>query len=267
MEKDAPHYPFISNVDKQYAKLVLYCYEVATRQKQETINYMISLGRDDTRKITLKHLYTQSVEEELKWFLSGSTDIAKLRTSIWQKDVLKPDWAVHDKGTSAGRIYGAMWNDFNGENQIKNAIEALLNYYKGEKELRRRILVSAWDPRHMNSPKNGFACLPPCHFAFQLVPNDNNTIDMIVNMRSVDVVLGLPFNIYSYGQLQAFFAVVVGKEVGTLTFMLSNCHMYKEHTIIAEMSQWIVEIKNAVYNNQKPFCWGRKIHFPMITSR
>ncbi len=49
------------------------------------------------------------------------------------------------------------------------------------------------------------------------------------NQRSVDVMLGLPFNIASYGLLLHLLAKESGLELGTLTGFLGDTHIYANH--------------------------------------
>lgn len=51
-------------------------------------------------------------------------------------------------------------------------------------------------------------------------------LDCLVNQRSVDVPLGLPFNIASYAMLTAIIANEVGMGVGDLIFSLGDAHIY-----------------------------------------
>jgi thymidylate synthase len=54
-------------------------------------------------------------------------------------------------------------------------------------------------------------------------------LDMSVNMRSVDVCLGLPTDIALYAALLIAIARHTDYKPGTLTFMLGDTHMYANH--------------------------------------
>jgi len=66
----------------------------------------------------------------------------------------------------------------------------------------------------------------------------NGKLDCAVYMRSVDVVLGLPFDIASYAMLQTIVAEETGLKLGHLYFTLGDTHIYDNHTSAAlEMIQ------------------------------
>jgi thymidylate synthase len=70
--------------------------------------------------------------------------------------------------------------------------------------------------------------LPPCHYAFQLTVTDN-TLNLLWNQRSVDVALGLPFNIASYATLLHLLAKEAGLREGRLVGFLGDTHIYINH--------------------------------------
>ena len=67
--------------------------------------------------------------------------------------------------------------------------------------------------------------LPPCHFVFQ-VTVINGKLNLLWNQRSVDVPLGLPFNIASYGLLLHLLAKEAGLREGKLIGFLADTHIY-----------------------------------------
>jgi thymidylate synthase len=130
-----------------------------------------------------------------------------------------------------GPIYGWQWRNFGadyqaynkmssgtGIDQLKLAIETL----KKDPD-NRRIIVSAWNPRDLFR-----MALPPCHYAFQATVI-NGKLNLLWNQRSVDVALGLPFNIASYGCLLHLLAKETNLAEGKLIGFLGDTHIYVNH--------------------------------------
>ena len=70
--------------------------------------------------------------------------------------------------------------------------------------------------------------LPPCHYSFQ-VTVIGNKLNLAWNQRSVDTLLGLPFNIASYATLLHLLAKEGGFEEGKLIGFLMDTHIYENH--------------------------------------
>lgn len=176
--------------------------------------------------LTTKKVHFKSVVHELIWLLSGSTNISYLQkhnVKIWD------GWA--DENGEVGPMYGKQWRNFNGEDQLINLIDQLLVNPNS-----RRLLVSAWSPgdlplEHLSPQDNvskGFMALAPCHYSFQCYVADGK-LSMIVNQRSADMFLGVPFNLASYALLTHMLAQECELEVGELIWRGGDCHIYLNH--------------------------------------
>lgn len=176
--------------------------------------------------LTTKKVHFKSVVHELIWLLSGSTNIKYLtdnKVKIWN------GWA--DKNGEVGPMYGKQWRNFNGEDQIIDLIDQLIVNPNS-----RRLLVSAWSPGDLPleniSPQDnvsrGFMALAPCHYSFQCYVADGK-LSMIVNQRSADMFLGVPFNIASYALITHMLAQICNLEVGELIWRGGDCHIYLNH--------------------------------------
>jgi len=157
-----------------------------------------------------------AIIKELLWFLRGDTNIDTLGCGIWDQ------WA-NDKG-DVGPVYGKQWRDFGGTKSRKGVdqVSDLIENIKTNPTSRRH-LVSAWNPSEL--PKMG---LPPCHYAFQFRVS-GGMLDLLVNQRSADLALGVPFNVASYAALSLIIGAYTNTTPRFLHFAFGSAHLYREH--------------------------------------
>lgn len=85
----------------------------------------------------------------------------------------------------------------------------------------RRMVCSAWNPNQLHQQ-----ALPPCHLVWILTHIDG-VLNLHWTQRSCDLMLGVPFNIASYGLLLCLLAAHSGFAPGNLSGMLCDCHIYE----------------------------------------
>lgn len=183
--------------------------------------------------VTTKKLAWKAVVGELLWFIEGSTNVYRLsqithgensgKSTIWDDNYFNQAKALGYYGGELGPVYGKQWRDFNGVDQLENVVEAL------KKDLRtgvrgRRHIVSAWNAAEIDK-----MALPPCHLLFQFRLDGDGKLSCMWTQRSVDVFLGLAFNIASYALLTHIVADIIGAKVGELVFSGADCHIYNNH--------------------------------------
>lgn len=185
--------------------------------------------------ITNKKLYWKGIIGELIWFLRGDTDVKYLNENgikIWNKDAYNwhkktaspvlSEEEFHKLGSgSVGQNYSAQWRNFNGTtDQIKILIDDMRKDIMSS-----RLKVNAWNPSEVE-----LTALPPCHSEFQIigVPLENGEFgfELHWNQRSVDVFLGLPFNIASYGALAKIIESITGFKALAIEGTLKCVHFY-----------------------------------------
>lgn len=167
--------------------------------------------------LTSKRVSFNAARTELLWMLHGRTDLKYLEDNgvkYWRPDYER---SGRTDGT-LGPVYGKQWRDFNGVDQIENLIKDI-----SINPISRRLMVSAWNPAEMSD-----MVLPPCHYGFQVYIN-NGEMDLIWTQRSVDVFLGLPYDIAIYGLLLEMLAKGAGLKPGQLIGQLGDCHLYNNH--------------------------------------
>ena len=165
-----------------------------------------------TKKVNFNHALT-----EILWILQGRTDMQYLinnGVNYWT-----PNYEASGRTDGTlGKVYGWQWRNFNGYDQL---LHLLLNIKNNPSS--RRLMVNAWNPADLND-----MALPPCHYGFQIYINDG-VIDLMWQQRSVDVFLGLPYDIAMYGLLLLMLAKGNGYKPGQLIGQLGDCHLYNNH--------------------------------------
>ena len=188
--------------------------------------------------ITTKKLAWKAVVSELLWFLEGSTNEHRLaeikndnkpydqltekeRKTIWTLNAVNQGQDLGYTDGELGSVYGKQYRNWNGIDQIKDAIEQIRNNPHS-----RRILVSAWNVGELSK-----ASLPPCHYSYQFYVSGKNNeyLSLMWNQRSIDTFLGLSFNIASYALLVHIIAKMTNKIPLELIGSLGDTHIYKNH--------------------------------------
>ncbi len=193
--------------------------------------------------LTTKKVGVHLVASELEFFIKGITDkrwLQERRNHIWD------EWAYPKKAPyghseqakqrmleerDLGAVYGFQWRHFGAtytsydadySNQGYDQLKALVHSLKTNPS-DRRMIVCAWNPPALEN-----MALPPCHYAFQITVV-NGKLNLLWNQRSVDVMLGLPFNIASYALLLHLLAKESGLQEGKLIGFLADVHIYENH--------------------------------------
>lgn len=232
----------MNNVDKQYIELCRDILSTGSLKGDRTGTGAISKFGAQMRfdlsegfpLLTTKKVHFKSIVGELLWFLRGDTNIKFLQDNgikIWDA------WA--DKNGEIGDMYGSQWRNwsdgFEGEYGT-DQIAILITQLALNPDSRRHV-VSAWNvdmlpethlPSNEQHTWDGTMALAPCHYSFQCYVQDGK-LSMLVNQRSADMLLGVPFNIASYALLTHMLAQVCGLQVGELIWSGADCHIYTNH--------------------------------------
>ena len=124
-----------------------------------------------------------------------------------------PGEPKQDFAHTIGTAYGWIVNRYH---LIENLIETL-RHSPGN----RRMVLSLWQNEWLAT-----AALPSCVWSteWNLI---RGRLNLLVNSRSSDVPLGLPFNIVQYAVLCHLIARTIGAEPGLFTFVTNDAHIYQ----------------------------------------
>lgn len=203
--------------------------------------------------ITTKKLAWKAVVGELLWFIEGSGDERRLaeithgtatgKVTIWTPNALAGYWKSKAKFEGdLGRVYGVQWRHWRKNKEVLNygpahlggdrvavdrteidQLKVLVEGLQNDPNSRRHIL-SAWNVSDLDE-----MALPPCHVMSQFYVNKYKELSCHMYQRSVDVFLGLPFNIASYALLTHLIAHHCNYKVGELIISTGDTHIYKDH--------------------------------------
>jgi thymidylate synthase len=202
--------------------------------------------------LTTKRVYWKTAIKEMLWFLTGQTNIQGLlreNVTIWT------DWPLAHYRSATGEtitqgdfetriladqdfarrwgelgpVYGKQWRRWLGpdgreHDQIATLIETLRT-----NPASRRMLFHAWNVGELAD-----MALPPCHLLYQFHVT-RGRLSLMMTQRSVDLVLGCPFNWVGAVALQAMVAQQADLELGDFVWVGGDVHVYRNQFEAAEM--------------------------------
>jgi thymidylate synthase len=229
------------------------------------IKYLVNNGchiwdGDAYKNYCKKVIRDKDIIQYLKSYSRDENDVPTIELYSQEEFIeeIKTDDEFAKKWGELGPIYGKQWRAFDEEewggiDQIQN----LINDLKTNPDS-RRLMVTAWNPSYQHQ-----MVLPPCHYGFQVYTkemtleerlewNYENTdplsrsmdyfpehldsmgvpkrkISLMWNQRSADTLLGLPFNVASYGLLLLILAKEVNMVPDELIGNLGDTHLYLNH--------------------------------------
>lgn len=197
--------------------------------------------------LTTKRVYWKTAVKEMLWFLTGGTNIRPLlleKVRIWtdwplatyrratgeqisQEDFerrIVEDDAFAAKWGELGPVYGKQWRRWLGaDGREHDQIAALIHTLK-ENPSSRRMLFHSWNVGEVND-----MALPPCHMVYQYHVTSDGRLNCLLFQRSVDLLLGAPFNFVGAAALQLMLAQQSNLRPGELVWVGGDSHLYLNH--------------------------------------
>lgn len=174
------------------------------------------LSRESPR-LTVRYIPFRPARYEACWLLSGQHNaswLEKRGVGIWSS------WGDPET-RELGPVYGAQLRGTAGS----ATVDQLARVCRGirEEPHSRRLYWNLWNPADIDD-----MALPPCHLACQFnVAEDTRQLNMILYMRSADLMLGLPADLNMYAIVQTAIARYTGLTPGRLTVMIGSAHIYR----------------------------------------
>ncbi len=197
--------------------------------------------------LTTKRVYWKTAVKEMLWFLTGGTNIQSLlrdNVRIWTdwplaryrretgEDVSQTEFerrVVEDDAFAArwgelGPVYGKQWRRWLGaDGREHDQISTLVKTLKTN-PTSRRMLFHGWNVAELDA-----MALPPCHMVYQYHVTSDGRLNCLLFQRSVDLLLGAPFNFVGATALQLMLAQQAGLQPGELVWVGGDVHLYLNH--------------------------------------
>jgi thymidylate synthase len=147
---------------------------------------------------------------ELMWYLSGSNRLQDIKTysRFWED--------ISDDGETLNSAYGHRISHRFGFDQWEYC-KALIN----KDTLTRQAVI------HIKDADDRPTKDTPCTVALQFLVRDG-ALDTLVYMRSNDIWLGFPFDVFCFTSLQVKMAMELGLELGNYTHFVGSLHLYEK---------------------------------------
>lgn len=186
---------------------------------QSIISKQIKFDNHEVPILTTKRVAWKTAIHELLWFyVKRTSDVSYLEKNnvkIWE------EWTRTD-GT-IGKAYGyQLGKQIPKPQGLTNQVDNLIYELKNNPASRRHV-ISLWNIDDLHEMS-----LYPCVWHNQWLVKEGR-LHLIVGVRSNDVALGQPFNVFQYYVLQRMIAQVTGYGLGTLTFNINDAHIYERH--------------------------------------
>lgn len=166
---------------------------------------------DPTRSIVtspIRNMPMRYAIGELAWYLSGSNRVSDI--SRFAKKWVE----ISDDGETNNSAYGWRIFDKFGFNQWEH-VKSLL---KKDPNSRQAVI-------HIKDADNRPTKDTPCTVYLQFLLRGNK-LNLSVHMRSNDIWMGVPYDMFSFCFLQMMMAMELGVEVGQYTHYAGSLHLY-----------------------------------------
>ena len=174
--------------------------------------------QDPTRNIVsnpIRKMPMRYAIGELAWYLSGSNRVSDI--SRFAKK-----WAeISDDGVTNNSAYG--WRIFDKFNF--NQWEHIKTLLQKDPNSRQAII-------HIKDADNRPTKDTPCTVYLQFLLRDGK-LNLSVHMRSNDIWMGVPYDMFSFCFLQMLMAMELGVEIGEYTHYAGSLHMYQRDYLAA----------------------------------
>ena len=193
----------------------------------EVIN-AITVINDPTRCIMQNKVRKMPIRYaigEMLWYLSGSDKLSAIQnyTSAWDR--------MSDNGETVNSNYGNCIKSKFGFDQWEYAKQLLMK----DKNSRQAIIHIKEARNTIESPTKDLNCTVCLQFLIRKVDNEDKLF-MTAYMRSNDIWLGFPFDVFNFSAMQVKMAMELEVGLGTYTHIAGSLHLYERDFLKAKQN-------------------------------
>ena len=159
--------------------------------------------KSDIRKLPMRYAVG-----ELLWYLSGSNKLSDIKrySKAWEN--------LSDDGETVNSAYGYRIGKKFGFNQWEHVV----NLLRKDPNSRQAVI-------HIKDASNEPTKDLPCTVCLQYLIRDGK-LHATTYMRSNDIWLGFPYDVFSFTCMQIILAFELGVEIGEYTHIAGSLHLY-----------------------------------------
>lgn len=172
--------------------------------------------RENVLKSEVRNLSMKYAIGELLWYLSGSNKLADIEpyAKFWGK--------ISDDGETINSAYGYRIHQQFGFDQWEYVKRCLtIDQYS------RQAIIHIKDAS--DEPTKDTPCTLDLQFLIR-----GEELHLTVHMRSNDIWLGFPYDVFAFTCLQIKMAMELGINVGTYTHIAGSLHLYQKDALKVE---------------------------------
>ncbi len=168
---------------------------------------------DPTRNICsgIREMSMRYAVGELLWYMSGNKELKAIQniTKAWDR--------MSDDGETVNSNYGYCIVNKYGFNQLNYVIKLLQ-----ENPNTRQAVIHIKEPN--NKPSKDVNCTVCLQFFIR-----DNKLYLTTYMRSNDLWMGFPYDVFQFTNFQILVAMYLGIEIGTYTHIAGSLHLYERN--------------------------------------
>jgi thymidylate synthase len=186
--------------------------------------------------VTIRKTAAMKAISEMEWFMSGESKCPDHLLDWWKGQLNKVNYLYDGYSHQFRRSTTRGYDD--GTIEEFDQVAFILKELKAHSNS-RRLIMSVWNPGEMsditctNNNPNTPTC---CHSIVVQFFVREGRLHMKTYQRSADLLLGVPHNWVQSWAMLLYFAHHAGLQVGSMTWMWGDAHIYQEesHMLAAE---------------------------------